>query len=94
MIRPLCDRIIIQVPVVADTTKSGIFLATASRDKPQSGIVIAVGEGRLLDDGSRVAPSVKAEDFILFSQYAGTEIMLEGHQFLILSERDILAVLE
>ncbi|MEG0798647.1 MAG: co-chaperone GroES [Acidaminococcaceae bacterium] len=93
MLKPLADHIVVEAAVQEEKTSSGIFLPdTASKEKPQIGKVIAVGAGRLLESGTRVAPEVKAGDQIVFAKYSGTEIKLEGKDYLILSERDVLAV--
>lgn len=94
MIKPLGDRIIIRVPAVSETTKSGIFLPTATKEKPNRGVVIAVGQGRLLENGNRIVPTVKVDDNIIFSSYAGTELVVDGESLLLLSENDVLAIIE
>ncbi len=92
-IRPLADRVVIQAQEKEEVTRGGIFLPdTASKEKPQEGRVMAVGEGRLDDNGRRVPVSVKAGDRVLFAKYAGTEVKIEDEEYLILAEKDILAV--
>ncbi len=94
-IRPLADRVVIKPQEREERTKGGIFLPdTASKEKPQEGVVMAVGEGRLDDNGRRVPVSVKAGDRVLFAKYAGTEIKLDDEEYLILAEKDILAVVQ
>lgn len=94
MIKPLGDRVVIKVLEGETTTKSGIVLPDTAKEKPQQGEVIAVGTGKVLDSGERVALDVKAGDKIIFSKYAGTEVKFEGQDYLIVSERDILAIVE
>jgi chaperonin GroES len=94
-IRPLADRVVIKPQEREEKTKGGIFLPdTASKEKPQEGTVMAIGEGRLDDSGRRVPVSVKAGDRVLFAKYAGTEIKIEDEDYLILAEKDILAILQ
>ncbi|HEY0605892.1 MAG TPA: co-chaperone GroES [Herpetosiphonaceae bacterium] len=94
-IRPLADRVVIEPQEREEKTKGGLFLPdTASKEKPQEGKVVAVGEGRLDDNGKRIAVSVKAGDRVLFAKYAGTEIKLDDKDYLILAEKDILAVVQ
>ena len=76
-----------------EKTASGIFLPDTAKEKPSQGEVIAVGSGKLLDDGKRLALDVKVGDKIIFSKYAGTEVKFEGTDYLIVSERDILAII-
>ena len=94
MIKPLGDRVVIEVMEGDLKTASGIVLADTAKEKPQEGTVVAVGEGKVLENGQRVAPDVKAGDKIIFSKYAGTEVKADGKEYLIVSERDILAVVE
>jgi len=92
-VRPLADRVVIRPQEREERTRGGIFLPdTASKEKPQEGIVMAVGEGRLDDNGKRVAVSVKSGDKVLFAKYAGTEIKIDDEDYLILAEKDILAI--
>ncbi|WP_026369695.1 co-chaperone GroES [Kallotenue papyrolyticum] len=94
-IRPLADRVVVKPQEREEKTKAGIYLPdTASKEKPQEGIVMAVGEGRLDDNGKRIPVSVKAGDRVLFAKYAGTEIKLDDEEYLILAEKDILAVVQ
>ncbi|CAA9230578.1 MAG TPA: co-chaperone GroES [Herpetosiphonaceae bacterium] len=92
-IRPLADRVVIRPQPKEEVTRGGIFLPdTASKEKPQEGTVMAVGEGRLDDNGRRTPVAVKAGDRVLFAKYAGTEVRVEDEEFLILAEKDILGV--
>ncbi|WP_346354857.1 co-chaperone GroES [Azotosporobacter soli] len=94
MIKPLGDRVVIKVLEGETTTKSGILLPDTAKEKPQEGEVIAVGAGKVLENGQRVALDVKTGDKIIFSKYAGTEVKFDGQEYLIVSERDILAIVE
>src|SRR4028118_1742363 len=92
-IRPLADRVVIKAQEREEKTKGGLFLPdTASKEKPQEGTVMAVGEGRLDDSGKRVPVSVKSGDRVLFAKYAGTDVKLDEVDYLILAEKDILAI--
>ena len=93
MLKPLGDRVVILVLEQEEKTASGIFLPDTAKEKPSQGEVIAVGSGKLLDDGKRLALDVKVGDKIIFSKYAGTEVKFEGTDYLIVSERDILAII-
>ena len=92
-IKPLGDRVLVQA-LEAEETKGGIIIPdTATKEKPQQGTVVAVGPGRVSDEGNRIAPEVKSGDRVLFGKYSGTEIEVDGKDLLILRETDILAVL-
>lgn len=94
-IRPLADRVVIKPAAKEEKTKGGLFLPdTASKEKPQEGTIMAVGEGRLDDNGKRVALSVRVGDRVLFAKYAGTEIKLDEEDYLILAEKDVLAIVQ
>lgn len=93
MLKPLGDRVVIRVLEQEEKTASGIFLPDTAKEKPSQGEVVAVGPGKVQDDGKRVALDVKVGDKIIFSKYAGTEVKFEGTKYLIVSERDILAVI-
>lgn len=94
MIKPLGDRVVIEALAKEEVTKSGIVLPDTVKEKPQEGKVVAVGSGKTLENGQKVALDVKVGDKIIFSKYAGTEVKVEGKEYLIISERDILAVIE
>ncbi|MBT2638898.1 MULTISPECIES: co-chaperone GroES [Bacillaceae] len=94
MIKPLGDRIIIELVESEEKTASGIVLPDTAKEKPQEGKVVAVGTGRVLESGERVALEVAVGDRIIFSKYAGTEVKYQGTEYLILRENDILAVVE
>jgi chaperonin GroES len=93
MLKPLGDRVIIELVQAEEKTASGIVLPDTAKEKPQEGKVIAVGTGRVLENGERVALEVAAGDLIIFSKYAGTEVKYEGTDYLILRESDILAII-
>lgn len=94
MLKPLADKIIIQVVAKEEVTKSGIVLPGTAQEKPQEGLVIAVGAGRVLDNGSRITPDVKVNDKVVFAKYSGTEFKCNNQEYLIVSEKDILAVIQ
>lgn len=93
MLKPLGDRLVIEQVETEETTKSGIVLPDSAQEKPQEGKVVAVGEGRVTDNGERIAPEVKEGDSVIFSKYAGTEVKYEGKDYLILRESDVLAII-
>lgn len=90
MLKPLSDRVIIEVAQEEEKTVGGIVLASAAKEKPQTGKVIAVGEGRVLDNGTKVPADVKEGDVVMFEKYAGTEVKYEGNDYLIVSEKILL----
>jgi len=92
-IRPLGDRVLVQRVEAESKTAGGILLPESAKEKPKEGKIIAVGEGRTLDNGERSTFSVKKNDRILFSSYAGTEIKYEGNEYLIMREEDILGII-
>ena len=94
MIKPLADRVVVEPIEEEVTTKGGIVLPDTAKEKPQRGKVIAVGSGKLLDSGQRVPLEVKEGDVVVFAKYCGTEIEIDGNEYIILSERDLLAVVE
>jgi len=94
MIKPLGDKVVIKVLEGEMKTKSGIVLPDTAKEKPSEGQVIQVGTGKMLENGQRVALDVKVGDKIIFSKYAGTEVKFDGQDYLIVSERDILAIVE
>ena len=94
-VRPLGDRIIVRRDVAMDRTESGIYLPESAKDTPKSGTIEAVGDGNLnTDTGERIALTVKKGDKVLFSSYAGTEIKLDDEALLIMSESDVLAIID
>jgi chaperonin GroES len=93
-LKPLGDRVVVKPLGREETTKSGIVLPDTAKEKPQRGTIVAAGEGRRDDDGERIPLDVQVGDQVLFAKYAGTEFKLEDDDLLILSEKDILAVIE
>lgn len=93
-IRPLAEKILIKRLEAEERTKGGIVLPDTAKEKPKRGKVVAVGEGKLLEDGSRAKFQVKKGDQVLFTSYAGAEIKVDGEEMLIMSEEDILAIVE
>jgi chaperonin GroES len=91
-IRPLGDKVVVTVSSQEDRTAGGIVLPDTAKEKPQQGKVVAVGPGRTLDDGSRAKMSVKEGDTVVFSKYGGSEIKLNGEEYLILDQESIYAV--
>ena len=92
-IKPLNDKILVKRLEAEEITKGGIVLPDAAKEKPKEGTVLALGDGKLLDDGQRALFQVKVGDQILFTSYAGTDIKIDGDEYMILSEDDILAVI-
>ena len=93
-VRPLHDRIIVQRLDEGEQKIGGIIIPDTAKEKPQQGKVIAAGAGKVKDDGKRVALDVKADDLILFGKYSGQEIKLDGQEYLIMREDEVLAVLD
>ena len=92
-IKPLEDRIVVQAVDAESTTASGLVIPDTAKEKPQEGMVLAVGPGRF-EDGTRVPLDVKVGDKVLYSKYGGTEVKYAGEEYLVLSARDVLAVIE
>lgn len=92
--RPLDDRVILQPTVAEDRTKSGIYLPEGAQEKPMTGTVIATGPGKLSDDGGRSEMTVKKGDLVVYGKYAGTEIELNGEDYVIVRESELLGVIE
>ena len=93
-IRPLDDKILVARLEAESVTAGGIVLPESAKERPQRGKVVSVGEGRMSKDGSRCKPALKKGDEVLFTSYAGTEINLEGKEYMIMEESDVMAVLE
>ena len=93
-LRPLSDKIVVKRLEAEATTKGGIVLPDTAKEKPKEGRVISLGDGKMLKDGTRASFQVKKNDRIIFSSYAGTEIKIDGEEFLVMSEDDVLAVVE
>jgi chaperonin GroES len=92
-VRPLHDRLIVRRIEEKETVKGGIIIPDTAKEKPQEGEVIAVGNGKVLENGTKVAMDVKAGDRVLFGKYSGTDIKIDGQEYLILREDEVLAIL-
>ena len=93
-IKPLEDRIVVQANEAETTTASGLVIPDPAKEKPQEGTVVAVGAGRFDDKGNRIPVDVKVGETVLYSKYGGTEVKYAGEEYLVLSARDVLAVIE
>ncbi|MGE5308914.1 MAG: co-chaperone GroES [Deltaproteobacteria bacterium] len=93
-VTPLGDRIVIKPLEAKEKTKGGIIIPDTAKEKPLEGKIVAVGKGRITDDGKTVAPEVKVGDKVLYGKYSGTEIVIDGEEMLIVKEEDILAILK
>ena len=93
-LRPLGDRIVVKAAPHEEKTKGGLVLPDTVKEKPIEGIVVAVGSGKLNDDGKRIPMDLKPDDKVIYSKYSGTEVKIDGEEFLVISERDVLAVIE
>ncbi len=91
-IKPLGERLVLKVLESEEKTKSGIVLPDTAKEKPQMGKVLAVGSGKVLDNGEKLPLEVKVGDQVLFAKYAGTEVKLDGEEYMVLKESDILAI--
>ena len=90
-LQPMGDRLVVKPMQSEEKTKSGIYLPDTAKEKPQEGKVIAVGPGRMTDEGKRIAPDVEVGDIVLYTKYGGSEIKIDGEEFIIMRESDILA---
>jgi chaperonin GroES len=93
-IQPLADKVLVQRLEAETKTAGGIVLPDSAKEKPQRGKIVSVGKGKVLDDGTVQKPQVKKGDMVLFTSYAGTEIKINGKEYLIMNESDIMAVIE
>lgn len=93
-IKPLGDKVIVKRLEAEEKTSGGIVLPDSAKEKPKRGVILAIGNGRLLDDGTRSKMQVKKNDEVLFTSYAGTEIKVNGEEYMIMDESDILGVIE
>jgi chaperonin GroES len=93
-IRPLADKVLVERVEAENKTSGGIVLPDTAKEKPQKGKIVSVGEGKILDDGTRKKMQVKKGDLVLFTSYAGTEVKIDGKEHLIMDESDIMAVIE
>ncbi len=91
-LKPLADRVVIKPSPAEEKTKGGIILPDTAKEKPVIGEVVAVGPGKVTDDGKKVVPEVKVGDKVLYGKYSGTEVTVEGEEYLIMREADIFAV--
>ena len=92
-IRPLADRVVIKPSAAEEKTKGGIILPDTAKEKPVIGEIVAVGPGKVTDDGTKVAPEVKVGDKVLYGKYSGTEVTIDGAEYLIMREADIFAIM-
>ena len=93
-LKPLADRVVVKKVEAEEKTAGGIVLPDTAKEKPQQGEVLAVGPGRFDEKGARMPMELKAGDRVLFAKYSGTEVKIEGVEYLLLAERDILAIVE
>lgn len=94
MLKPLADRLVLAVQEQEEQEVGGIVLASNAKEKPQTGKVVAAGAGRLLDNGQTAPMTVKVGDKVLFDKYAGTQVTYEGQKYLVVAEKDVLAIVE
>lgn len=94
MLKPLSDRVVIEVGEKEEVTAGGLVLTSAAKEKPQSGIVVAIGAGRVADNGTTIPMTVKVGEQVMFEKYAGSEVKYEGKEYLIVNEKDIIAIVE
>ncbi len=92
-IKPLADRIVLKALEETEQMRGGLYIPDTAKEKPQQGEVVAVGPGKMTDDGKRVAPEVKTGDRVLYGKYSGTEVNVGDEQYLILRESDVLAII-
>ncbi|MBV8638165.1 MAG: co-chaperone GroES [Candidatus Eremiobacteraeota bacterium] len=93
-LKPLADRVVIEHVEQSEKTNTGIFLPDTAKEKPQEGVVRAVGTGRVTDEGKTLPMTVKVGDRVIYSKYSGSEVKIDGKEFLIVSEKDVLAVVD
>ena len=93
-IQPLADRVVVRPTEEAEQMRGGLYIPDTAKEKPQQGEIIAVGPGRISDQGERLSPDLKAGDKVLYGKYSGTEVNVDGESLLILRESDVLAVLK
>lgn len=91
-LKPLGDRVVVKALQREEVTKSGIVLPDTAKEKPQEGEILAVGPGRMLDDGKRAEMECKVGDKVVYAKYAGTEVKIDGEEYLVIAERDVLAI--
>ena len=93
-LQPLADRLVVKPIEAEEKTKAGIYLPDTAKEKPQEGEVVAVGPGRLSDDGKRITMDIKVGDIVIYAKYGGTEIKIDNEEYLIVSRNDILALVK
>ena len=93
-LKPLGDRVVVEHVEQADKSAGGVFLPDTAKEKPQEGKVLAIGSGRTLDNGTKVPMEVKVGDRILYSKYSGSEVKMDGKEYLIISEKDVLGIVQ
>ncbi len=93
-IQPMADRVVVEALEETEEMRGGLYIPDTAKEKPQQGTVIAVGPGRISDEGERLPMEVKAGDRVLYGKYAGTEVTVDGHEYLIIKEGDVLAILK
>jgi chaperonin GroES len=91
-LKPLADRVVVQPAAAEEKTKSGIIIPDTAKEKPQRGEVVAVGAGKISDNGTLMTPTVKVGDVVLYGKYSGTEVTVDGTDYLIMKESDIFAI--
>lgn len=92
-IRPLADRVVVKALDESEQMRGGLYIPDTAKEKPQQGEIVAVGPGKLSDQGERLDPEVKVGDVVLYGKYSGTDVTVDGEEFLILREADVLAVI-
>jgi chaperonin GroES len=92
-VKPLADRVVVKPLEEAEQMRGGLYIPDTAKEKPSQGEIVAVGPGKVSDDGERVAPEVKVGDRVLYGKYSGTDVTLDGQEYLILRESDILAII-
>ena len=93
-IQPLADRVVVQALEETEQMRGGLYIPDTAKEKPQQGTIIAVGPGKLSEEGARIEPDVKVGQRVLYGKYSGTEVSVDGEEYLILRESDILAVIK
>lgn len=92
-LKPLADRVVVKAAQAEEKTKGGLYIPDTGKEKPQHGEVVAVGEGKVSENGTLIKPSVKVGDKVLYGKYSGTEVTVDGEEYLIMRESDIFAIL-
>ena len=93
-LKPLHDNVIVENVAQDDKTTGGVFLPDTAKEKPQEGVVRAAGDGRVLDNGTKLGMSVKTGDHVLYRKYSGSEVKIDGNEYLIIPEKDVLAIVD